>query len=60
MDLQADMTMKDRGSLISRFTVTCCLVVTAALLISSLVSPKPAPTEKSHNSPSPLSSPLTS
>lgn len=39
MDLQAAMTMKEKRGLISRFTVAMCLVLTAGLLISSLVSP---------------------
>ncbi len=52
MDIQADMTMKGKPSLISRFTVAFCLILTAGLLISSLVSPKRPHAENSRAAPS--------
>ncbi len=42
MDLQAAMIMKEKRNTLSKITVAFCLVLTAALLISSLVSPSRA------------------
>ena len=39
MDLQATQSMKEKRSVLSKVTVAFCLVLTAALLISSLVAP---------------------
>jgi hypothetical protein len=44
MDLQAAQAMKGKRSTFSRLTVAFCLMLTAALLISSLVSPSRAGT----------------
>ncbi len=52
MDIQADMMMKGKPSLISRFTVAFCLILTAGLLISSLVSPKRPHADKTSGAPS--------
>lgn len=60
MDMQANMMMKEKRSLISRFTVACCLILTAALLISSLVSPKRPHADNSRITPNVLTSSLPS
>lgn len=39
MDLQAAETIKEKRGILSRLTVAFCLILTAALLISSLASP---------------------
>lgn len=39
MDLQAAQQFKEKRGILSRLTVAFCLVLTAALLIGSLVSP---------------------
>ncbi len=53
MDLQAAQSMKEKRGLLSRVTVTFCLILTAGLLISSLVGPSRAHTKQA-NSPAAL------
>lgn len=53
MDLQAAQSMKEKRGLLSRVTVTFCLILTAGLLISSLVGPSRANTKQA-NSPAAL------
>jgi|LNFM01.1.fsa_nt_gb hypothetical protein len=53
MDLQAAQSMKEKRGIVSRLTVTFCLILTAGLLISSLVAPSRAQTSQSR-SPAPL------
>lgn len=47
MDLQAVNQTKDARGLLSKLTVAFCLILTAALLIGSLVSPGRASTRLS-------------
>jgi hypothetical protein len=49
MDLQAAQSMKGKRSVLSRLTVTFCLVLTAGLLISSLVSLSRAQTKQARS-----------
>lgn len=39
MDLEATQSMKGKNSILDRLMVAFCLIVTAGLLISSLVGP---------------------
>ncbi len=48
MDLQAAQSMKSTRSLLDHLTVTFCLILTAGLLISSLVGPSRAQTKQAH------------
>ncbi len=52
MDLQAAQSMKGKRSVLSRLTVTFCLVLTAGLLISSLVNPS-----RAHSTQAPSTAP---
>jgi hypothetical protein len=51
MDLQAVDQTKGKRGLTSKLTVSFCLLLTAALLIGSLVSPRRASTKAPHEGP---------
>lgn len=39
MNMQSDQMLKEKPGMLSKLTVALCLMITAGLLISSLVSP---------------------
>ena len=55
MDMQAEPTAKEKNGIFSKIIVALCLMVTAGLLISSLVSPGRAQSKMVRSSPSPVS-----
>lgn len=49
MDLEAAQSMKGKNSILDRLMVAFCLIVTAGLLISSLIGPSWVQTKQSRS-----------